>query len=112
MTHFRWHQDDNAREAAVPCWKVLCCLSGRHYGQHHAGLDAGRPPPLEAYGALLAEYARRRDAEAALSVLRDFCERGGTPDDQMFDTVMDLCMRTGEFRRAMQVRLYRLCEIK
>ncbi|CAL8460726.1 g257 [Coccomyxa elongata] len=63
----------------------------------------GRQPPLEAYGALLAEYARRRDAEAALSVLRDFFERGGTPDDQMFDTVMDLCMRTGEFRRAMQV---------
>ena len=58
---------------------------------------------MEAYGALLAEYARRRDAEAALWVLQDFFERGGTPDDQMFDTVMDLCMRTGEFRRAMQV---------
>ncbi len=42
-------------------------------------------------------------------MLRDFFERGGTPDDQMFDTVMDLCMRTGEFRRAMQVRLCLTC---
>ncbi len=66
-------------------------------------LRLGRPPPLEAYGALLAEYARQRDADAALAVLQEFFERGGTPDDQMFDTVMDLCMRTGEFRRAMQV---------
>jgi pentatricopeptide repeat protein len=64
---------------------------------------AGRPPPLEAYGALLAGYARRKQTEAALSALQDFVQRGGTPDSIMFDTVVNLCVRTGEFRRAMQV---------
>lgn len=58
---------------------------------------------MEAYGALLAGYARRRNTEAALSALQEFVERGGTPDAQMFDTVVDLCVCTGEFKRAMQV---------
>ena len=61
------------------------------------------PPPLEAYGALIAGYARRKDADLALSALQDFFELGGAPDAQMFDTVLDVCVRTGRFRRAMQV---------
>ena len=64
---------------------------------------AGLPPPLEAYGALVAGYARRKDADMALSALQDFFELGGQPDAQMFDTVLDVCVRTGRFRRAMQV---------
>ena len=64
---------------------------------------AGLPPPLEAYGALVAGYARRKDADMALSALQDFFELGGEPDAQMFDTVLDVCVRTGRFRRAMQV---------
>ncbi len=39
----------------------------------------------------------------ALSALQDFFELGGQPDAQMFDTVLDVCVRTGRFRRAMQV---------
>ncbi len=35
--------------------------------------------------------------------LQGFWERGGAPDGQMFEVVADLCVRTGEFRRAMQV---------
>ena len=61
------------------------------------------PPSLEAYGTIVAGYARRRDADMALSALQDFFELGGQPDLQMFDTVLDVCVRTGHFRRAMQV---------
>ena len=66
------------------------------------GCCTGLPPPLEAYGALVAGYARRKDADMALSALQDFFELGGQPDAQMFDTVLDVCVRTGHFRRAMQ----------
>ena len=65
---------------------------------------AGLAPPLEAYGALIAGYARRKDADLALSALQDFFELGGQPDFQMFDTVLEVCVRTGHFRRAMQVQ--------
>lgn len=70
------------------------------------GVDgvAGLAPPLEAYGALIAGYARRKDADLALSALQDFFELGGQPDFQMFDTVLEVCVRTGHFRRAMQVQ--------
>ena len=50
----------------------------------------------------MAGYARRKDADMALSALQDFFELGGQPDAQMFDTVLDVCVRTGHFRRAMQ----------
>lgn len=65
--------------------------------------SAGLPPPLAAYGALIAGYARFKDADLALSALQDFFELGGQPDAQMFDTVLDVCVRTGRFKRAMQV---------
>ena len=42
----------------------------------------------------------------ALSALQDFFELGGQPDVQMFDTVLDVCVRTGHFRRAMQVGFF------
>ena len=68
----------------------------------HLGCCSGLLPPLEAYGALVAGYARRKDADMALSALQDFFELGGQPDAQMFDTVLDVCVRTGHYRRAMQ----------
>ena len=73
---------------------------------HNGGVDgvAGLAPPLEAYGALIAGYARRKDADLALSAFQDFFELGGQPDFQMFDTVLEVCVRTGHFRRAMQVQ--------
>jgi hypothetical protein len=58
---------------------------------------------VEAYGALLAGHARRRNVAAALGALQAFWAAGGQPDGAMFDTLVDLCVRTGEFRRAMQV---------
>lgn len=74
------------------------------------GCCSGLLPPLEAYGALVAGYARRKDADMALSALQDFFELGGQPDAQMFDTVLDVCVRTGHFRRAMQAGFFPLPE--
>jgi hypothetical protein len=42
--------------------------------------------------------------DSALSTLRNFYQLGGVPDAQMFDTLVDLCMRTGQFKRALEVR--------
>lgn len=48
-------------------------------------------------------YARLNNAEAALDVLREFWQQGGEPDDTMFEVLVNLCVRTGEFRKALQV---------
>lgn len=85
------------------CWREACCSISLLRGAESMARTAGRPPPLGAYGALLAGHARRRNTGGALAVLQEFWERGGAPDAEMFDTVVDLCVRTGEFRRAMQV---------
>ena len=38
----------------------------------------------------------------AVDVVRRFHGAGGTPDQQMLDQLVDLCVRTGEFKVAMQ----------
>lgn len=35
--------------------------------------------------------------------MRDFWQQGGDPDDSMFEVLVTLCVRTGEFRKALQV---------
>ena len=50
-------------------------------------------------------YARLNKAEAALDVMREFWQQGGEPDDSMFEVLVNLCVRTGEFRKALQVWL-------
>lgn len=53
-------------------------------------------------------YARLNNAEAALDVLREFWQQGGEPDDSMFEVLVNLCVRTGEFRKALQVSSHKL----
>ncbi len=53
--------------------------------------------------AAVQGYARLNQAEAALDVMRDFWQQGGEPDDSMFEVLVTLCVRTGEFRKALQV---------
>jgi hypothetical protein len=60
------------------------------------------PPPVEAYGAVVAGYARLRQVDAAVATVRAFHAVGGAPDVRMLDTLADLCVREGEFRRAWQ----------
>ncbi|KAL3156917.1 hypothetical protein ABBQ38_001179 [Trebouxia sp. C0009 RCD-2024] len=65
--------------------------------------DQQEPAPVEAFGATIKGYARLNNAEAALDVLREFWQQGGEPDDTMFEVLVNLCVRTGEFRKALQV---------
>ena len=64
-------------------------------------------PRLLCYSELvflfLQGYARLNQAEAALDVMREFWQAGGEPDDSMFEVLVTLCVRTGEFRKALQV---------
>jgi hypothetical protein len=64
---------------------------------------AGQPPPIHAFGAVVCAYARQRQLEPALETVRRFYDLGGTPDAAMFDVLVDLAVRTGQFKRAMQV---------
>ena len=65
---------------------------------------AGEAPPRQAYGALIAGYARMRDIDGALATLRKFHSVGGVPDSRMFDVLIDVCIKQGEFKRALQVQ--------
>ena len=53
--------------------------------------------------AMWQGYARLNQAEAALDVMREFWQYGGEPDERMFEVLVTLCVRTGEFRKALQV---------
>lgn len=62
----------------------------------------GREPPVEAYGAVVAGYVRLKLVNPAVDTVKKFHAIGGTPDLQMLDQLIDLCVRSGEFKVAMQ----------
>ena len=59
---------------------------------------------MQAYGAIVAGFARQRDADAALDVFRRFLAAGGSPDKMMFDTLVSLCIKCEQYKSARQVR--------
>lgn len=63
---------------------------------------SGLPPPVEAYGAVVSGYVRMKLVDPAVQTVRRFNAAGGNPDIQMLDMLADLCVRTGEFKIAMQ----------
>ena len=63
---------------------------------------AGLAPPVEAYGAVVSGYVRLKLVDPAVQTVRRFNAAGGNPDVQMLDMLADLCVRTGEFKIAMQ----------
>lgn len=75
---------------------------GRRVSAERGGA-AGQPPPISAFGAVMCAYARQRQLEPALQTVQRFYQLGGTPDAPMFDILVDLAVRTGQFKRAMQV---------
>jgi pentatricopeptide repeat protein len=64
--------------------------------------NAGIGPPVEAFGAVVTGYVRLKSVNAAVNTVRKFHSIGGTPDAQMLDQLVDLCVRTGEYKVAMQ----------
>lgn len=54
-------------------------------------------------GAGLQGYCRLNQAQAALDVMREFWQQGGDPDDSMFEVLVNCCVRTGQFKKALQV---------
>eukprot|EP00887_Chlorella_sp_A99_P001891 scaffold18.g1891.t1 len=62
----------------------------------------GKPPPLEAFGAVVTGYARQMAVHRALGAVRQFLALGGTPDGQMLDILFDVALRAGEYKVAMQ----------
>ena len=59
-------------------------------------------PPVEAYGAVVTGYVRMKMVKSAVDTVRRFHAAGGKPDIQMLDQLVDVCVRTGEYKVAMQ----------
>lgn len=60
---------------------------------------------------MLQGYCRLNETTAALDVMREFWQQGGEPDDSMFETLVNSCVRTGEFKKALQVCSPSLCSV-
>lgn len=88
----------------MPSWiKIIIALILYSHDQVSWCTHAGQPPPIEAYGAVIEGYAKHQDADAALAVLKAFFLLGGEADSRMYDIVVDVCVRTHKFQRALQV---------
>lgn len=59
---------------------------------------------MEAYGALVAGYARLRMVTPAVDAVRRYHSAGGSPDVRMLESLADVCVRQGEYKVALQVR--------
>lgn len=59
------------------------------------------PVPIKAFTPLIFTFAKQRRVEEALEYTRRFLEAGGEADDVLIDILIGLCVRTGEFRRAL-----------
>ena len=58
---------------------------------------------MSAYGAIVAGFARRQDAQAGLDAFRRFLAAGGAPDKMMHDTILSLCIKCEQYKSARQV---------
>lgn len=65
--------------------------------------DQGLPPPIEAFTPVILSHAKAKRVDAALEYTRRFLQQGGEADDVLIEILVEMCMRTGEFRRAMQL---------
>lgn len=62
----------------------------------------GLHPPVEAYGAVVAGYARQLAVTPAVAVVKRFHAAGGSPDAQMLDLLANIAIRAGDYKVAMQ----------
>ena len=77
---------------------IPCAHNCRHLPLSCAAL----PPPVEAYGALVAGYARTLSVGPAAAVVRRFHAAGGSPDGPMLDILANVAIRAGDYRVAWQ----------
>lgn len=56
---------------------------------------------VRVYCNIFQGYSTQRDFSAALSLVRELDEDGPKPDERVYDTVIDLCVRHGAFEWAM-----------
>lgn len=72
-------------------------------------LSSGLPPPVEAYGALIKAYFRRKELGPLVTAFREFLSLGGIPHRSMANAVVRLCLLKGDNTTALQaIRAMRL----
>ena len=57
---------------------------------------------MEAYGAVVAGYARQLAVGPAVAAVKRFHASGGSPDAAMLDILANIAIRSGDYRVAMQ----------
>ncbi|KAL4858667.1 Pentatricopeptide repeat-containing protein [Chlorella vulgaris] len=62
----------------------------------------GLPPPVEAFGAVVAGYSRQVAVAPAVAAVKRFHAAGGSPDAQMLDVLANIAIRAGDYKVAMQ----------
>lgn len=65
--------------------------------------ELGLPPPLQAYISVVKGWANLRELRQAVDVVEEYCETGGVYEPQIFDIVVILAVRQGQFRQALKV---------
>lgn len=68
-----------------PTMSTNCCCATLH------PLPAGLPPPVEAFGAVVAGYARQLSVGPAFAAVKRFHAAGGSPDAQVRAAAACLC---------------------
>ena len=77
-----------------------------------AAAALGKPPPVEAFGALVRGYYRRRELRPLLAAFRRFMRAGGRPNRKMANAVVRLCLVSGETTMALQaIRAMKLLDV-
>ena len=65
-------------------------------------LSCGLPPPVEAYGALIKGYYKRKELKPLVAAFRKFLSLGGIPHRAMANAVVRLCLLKGDNTTALQ----------
>lgn len=60
------------------------------------------PPPVEAYGALIRGYYKRKELRPLVAAFRKFLSLGGIPNRPMANAVVRLCLLKGDNTTALQ----------
>ena len=65
-------------------------------------LSSSLPPPVEAYGALIRGYYKRKELGPLVTAFRKFLSLGGIPHRSMANAVVRLCLLKGDNTTALQ----------
>ena len=110
---FETMQNTASIEVDVVCWNAMVSIYAA-VGQMEEAEEMltgavqcaqrrKQPIPVEAFGAIIHGYTKRRDLSAAIAKFRWFCNMGGHPDSPMLDTLLRSCIMKRDLPHALKI---------